>query len=68
MFGTTAAHVGGVLDVVRSDPRICQHFEMETYTWEVLPSGLKQQSVVDQLEGEYRWTLAELARRGFVPV
>ncbi len=68
VFGTTAAHVGGVLDVVRSDPRICQHFEMETYTWEVLPSGLKQQSVVDQLEGEYRWTLAELARRGFVPV
>ena len=67
VFGTTADHVGGVLDVVRGEPGLCQHFEMETYTWEVLPPELKQHSVEDQLVEEYRWTLAELARRGVVP-
>ena len=30
---------------------------METYTWEVLPAGLKNRSVVDQLVAEYEWTL-----------
>jgi sugar phosphate isomerase/epimerase len=65
-FGTTADHVLGVLDEVRAHPRLCQHFEMETYTWEVLPPEMKQHSVVDQLVAEYRWTLAEFAKRGIV--
>lgn len=63
-FSTTASHVLGVLDVIRSQPGLCQHFEMETYTWEVLPPALKQASVVDQLVAEYQWTLAELDARG----
>jgi hypothetical protein len=41
---------------------------METYTWEVLPPALKQQSVVDQLAAEYAWTLDAFAHRGFLPV
>jgi hypothetical protein len=36
---------------------------METYTWEVLPGDLKNRDVVDQLVGEYEWTLAELRAR-----
>ena len=66
-FGTTADHLTGVLDAIRSDPGLCQHFEMETYTWEVMPAGLKRRDVVDQLVEEYAWTLARLAERGFQP-
>ena len=40
---------------------------METYTWEVLPDEMKQRDVVDQLVGEYEWTLARLAEQGIAP-
>jgi hypothetical protein len=65
LFTTTADHVLGVLDEVRAHPDLCSHFEMETYTWEVMPPEMKNRSVVDQLIGEYEWTLRELAARGF---
>ncbi|MSU33509.1 MAG: hypothetical protein EXS36_00025 [Pedosphaera sp.] len=68
MFQTTAEHVQGVLDEVKRVPGGCTHFEMETYTWEVMPAALKQRNVVDQLVGEYQWTLAELDRRGIRPI
>jgi sugar phosphate isomerase/epimerase len=64
-FDTTADHLLGVLDLLRDSPRLCSHFEMETYTWEVMPAAMKNRSVVDQLVREYEWTLAELAKRGF---
>jgi len=64
LFGTTQDHIVGVLDEWRREPKLCSHFEMETYTWEVLPPELKQRNVVDQLAGEYEWTLARLAERG----
>jgi sugar phosphate isomerase/epimerase len=35
----------------------CHHFEIETYTWEVLPEALKQ-DLIDSIEREFRWTLA----------
>jgi len=34
----------------------CKHFEIETYTWEVLPGHLKA-DITDSIEREYRWTL-----------
>jgi len=64
-FDTTADHLLGVLDLVRQQPHLCSHFEMETYTWEVMPGVMKNRSVVDQLVHEYEWTLGEFARRGF---
>ncbi|MBI3876700.1 MAG: hypothetical protein HY300_12250, partial [Verrucomicrobia bacterium] len=64
LFATTANHLLGVLDVLAREPRLCSHLEMETYTWEVMPSELKKRDVVDQLVGEYEWTLAQLAARG----
>jgi len=64
LFDNTADHILGVLDVWQRHPRMCSHFEMETYTWEVMPPEIKNRSVVDQLVNEYEWTLAELARRG----
>jgi hypothetical protein len=66
-FDTTADHLTGVLDAVRADPGLCQHFEMETYTWEVMPAAMKRRDVVDQLAEEYAWTFARFAERGFRP-
>lgn len=67
-FDTTADHLIGVLDAVKAQPGLCQHFEMETYTWEVMPAAMKQRDVVDQLVNEYAWTLARFAERGFHPL
>jgi hypothetical protein len=68
MFGTTTDHLLGVMDALAADPSLCSHIEMETYTWEVMPTEMKNRSVVDQLVSEYDWTLAEFAERGIAPV
>ncbi len=64
LFDTTTDPLLGVMDILKADPRLCSHIEMETYTWEVLPPELKNRTVVDQLAAEYQWTLARLAERG----
>jgi hypothetical protein len=64
LFGNTADHVLGVLDLLSVNPNVCSHLEIETYTWAVLPPELKDRDLVEQLAGEYKWTLARLAERG----
>ena len=61
---STSDHISSVLDILKNKPEICHHFEMETYTWEVLPGGLGTSDVLDQLVREYDWTLGEFASRG----
>jgi hypothetical protein len=63
LLGNTADHLGGVMDELAADPGICSHIEMETYTWEVMPSAMKA-DIVDQLVAEYAWTLREMNQRG----
>ncbi len=63
-FDNTHDHLLEVLDLLGVFPAICSHLEMETYAWEFLPGELKSRSVVDQLAGEYEWTLNALAARG----
>jgi hypothetical protein len=63
-FEPTTDHLLGVLDVLKAEPGLCQHLEMETYTWEVMPAALKSGSVVDQLAAEYKWCLEQLNARG----
>jgi len=63
-FGDTRDHVTGTLDVLADEPGLCRHFEMETYTWEVLPPAMRAHDVVDQLVCEYEWTLSEMRKRG----
>ena len=41
----------------KDHPAACQHYEIETYTWGVLPDGL-QRPVEEQIAGEYGWVLA----------
>jgi sugar phosphate isomerase/epimerase len=45
-----------VLEWKKDHPGVCEHFEIETYTWGVLPSGM-QRPVEEQIAGEYRWVL-----------
>ncbi|MGY8695516.1 MAG: metabolite traffic protein EboE [Verrucomicrobiia bacterium] len=61
---STSDQISSVLDIVKGSPDMCRHFEMETYTWEVLPGGLGAVDVVDQLVREYDWTLGEFDVRG----
>ena len=68
LFDTTSNQLKAAISVLGAEPAICSHIEMETYTWEVLPSEMKQRDVADQLVGEYRWTLAQLAEHGILPV
>ena len=63
-FENTNDHLLGVLDLLAKNPKLCSHLEMETYTWEVLPTEMKSQSVITQLAAEYDWTLTQLAQRG----
>jgi len=62
-FRDTRDHLQSALDALQADPSLCQHLEMETYTWEVLPEELRSGDVVDQLTREYEWTLQELRSR-----
>lgn len=64
-FGDTTDHIEGVLSVLEEDPELCRHFEMETYTWEVLPDSMQTGDVVDQLVDEYRWCLERFEKIGW---
>lgn len=61
---STRDHLLQVLDQLAVDPSLCSHLEMETYTWDVLPTNLREADVVRQLSSEYSWTLSRLAERG----
>ncbi|WP_038171436.1 metabolite traffic protein EboE [Verrucomicrobium sp. BvORR106] len=65
-FSDTKDHILGALDWLAKHPTACQHLEMETYTWEVLPEELRTGDVVDQLSAEYAWTLGEMGKRGLL--
>lgn len=62
-FGDTRDHLVEALDWMAARPGACTHFEMETYTWEVLPPAMRL-PIEDQLVREYAWTLETLAARG----
>lgn len=54
---STQGHVRDLLCFRRDNPGFCAHFEIETYTWGVLPGDLRR-PIVDQISEEYRWVLA----------
>lgn len=62
-FDSTRDHLIGAMDWLAANPAKCQHIEMETYTWEVLPQEMRSGDVVDQLVREYEWTLGEMGGR-----
>lgn len=58
-LGSTHAHVEETLRWHLRHPNICRHFEIETYTWGVLPNTL-QRPVEEQIAAEYHWVLENL--------
>ena len=56
---STDFHVRETLAWCHKHPTACKHFEIETYTWGVLPGNL-QRPVEDQIAAEYRWVLDQL--------
>lgn len=67
-FDSTRDHLISTMDWLAKNPTKCQHIEMETYTWEVLPLEMRSGDVVDQLVREYDWTLGEMRNRALAPV
>lgn len=63
-FSDTRDHITGLLTLLAKDPQWCSHFEMETYTWEVLPETMRSGDVVDQLVAEYDWCLDQFHNQG----
>lgn len=57
---STQSDISDALKVVLRD-RVTPHLEIETYTWDVLPSALKT-DVVSSIEREYRWVFDEIAK------
>lgn len=55
---STRGHVRAVLRWRAENPEVCRHYEIETYTWAVLPEELRR-PVEEQIAGEFRWVLAE---------
>ena len=54
---STRSHASDLLDWRKRNPEACRHFEIETYTWGVLPPDL-QRPVEQQIAGEFRWVLS----------
>jgi sugar phosphate isomerase/epimerase len=57
-FASTQDYVKTVLDLARAS-RFTTHLEIETYTWDVLPPGLKL-DLLDSIAREYEWVLNTL--------
>ena len=66
-FRNTSGDLTELLSLLGRSPALCQHLEMETYTWEVMPPVFRNRCVEDQLVAEYRWTLARLREHGLTP-
>jgi sugar phosphate isomerase/epimerase len=58
-LSSTHTHVAETLQWCKRHPNACNHFEIETYTWGVLPGNL-QRPVEEQIAAEYHWVLAQL--------
>lgn len=68
-LGTTRSDILAVLDFLRANPDLHPHLEVETYTWEVLPDGLKPtdpEQLARGLARELDWLESEMGNRGLL--
>lgn len=56
---STREHAAELLAYRNFYPDFCQHYEIETYTWGVLPGAL-QRPLEQHLAAEYRWVLERI--------
>ena len=60
-FEGTQAYVADVLQLVR-ERSACQQFEVETYTWDVLPEEYRHEGIVSAISRELEWTAIQLGQ------
>lgn len=58
LLRSTQDHILKVIEILRTQT-ICEHLEIETYTWEVLPKALKI-NLSDSIVREINWLTAKL--------
>jgi len=59
MIGTTQSNIGDCIRAMREFHPLTNHFEIETYAWNVLPEELKEDSLQSGIAKEIAW-FAEL--------
>jgi hypothetical protein len=57
---STRQHSRDALLLAEEVPDLCSHWEIETYTWGVMPTAM-QRPVEEQIAAEYRWVLGSEA-------
>jgi sugar phosphate isomerase/epimerase len=65
LLASTQSYVARVLGLAAATP-FTSHLEIETYTWDVLPAGLKV-DLLDSIAREYEWVLQTLDRLRSTP-
>ncbi|MGF1479804.1 MAG: metabolite traffic protein EboE [Cyanophyceae cyanobacterium] len=55
---STQDHLVELLQLLLAQP-VCQHLEIETYTWDVLPTDMKL-DLSNSIEREYQWVLEQM--------
>ncbi|MDQ2666456.1 MAG: metabolite traffic protein EboE [Gemmatimonadota bacterium] len=58
-FEGTQPYVADLLRLVR-ERSACQQFEVETYTWDVLPEEFRHEGIVSAISRELEWTATQL--------
>ena len=56
---STQDQIMNVINYLKINPKICDHLEVETYTWEVLPSNLKTE-LSSSIIREIKWLMNQL--------
>ncbi len=64
LLGTTCSQLEELLGIVRANPSLCQHLEIETYSFGMIPEHRRRKlgavTVEDCLAREYAWVLERL--------
>jgi len=66
LLQSTQDDIIAVLDLLHSNP-VCNHLEIETYTWDVLPDGMKL-DLLASLQREYEWVCQTAIARSQSPL
>lgn len=68
-FSTTQQDILSVLDFLKDNRQLHPHIEVETYTWEVLPDGLRPEddaSLIKSINRELTWLEHAMQSRGLL--
>lgn len=58
---STRTHTEETIHWCAAHPAACDHFEIETYTWGVLPAAMKR-TLTNQIAAEYDWVIEEILK------